>query len=128
MVTVGLGRGWGFGGLGSCIGGSGSGSPDGSVLRPASGVSWLRCLFWQGSCWEGGGLWTGTSGPVRVAIAIPWSTKPAALLGGGATRHTVVEDAGSSGDAALVLVAKTHARSTAAVSLPKEGREWVVGG
>ena len=42
--------------------------------------------------------------------------------------RTVVDDAGSSGDAALVLVARTHARNTAAVSLPKEGREWVVGG
>ena len=41
--------------------------------------------------------------------------------------HTVVDDAGSSGDAALVLVAKTHARNTAAASLPKEGREWVGG-
>ena len=38
--------------------------------------------------------------------------------------RTVVDDAGSSGDAALVLVARTHARNTAAVSLPKEGREW----
>ena len=43
------------------------------------------------------------------------------------TRRTVVDDAGSSGDAALVLVAKTTARNTAAVSLPKEGREWVGG-
>ena len=42
--------------------------------------------------------------------------------------RTVVDDAGSSGDAALVLVARTHARNTAAVSLPKEGREWVGGG
>ena len=50
------------------------------------------------------------------------------MVGGEATRHTVVEDAGSSGDAALVLVAKTHARNTTAVSLPKEGREWGLGG
>eukprot|EP00964_Phaeocystis_antarctica_P026460 scaffold14902_cov63-Phaeocystis_antarctica.AAC.2 len=37
-----------------------------------------------------------------------------------------MDDAGSSGDAALVLVAKTHARSTA-VSLPKEGQGCVGG-
>ena len=40
----------------------------------------------------------------------------------------MVDDVGSSGDAALVLVARTHARNTAAVSLPKEGREGVGGG